>query len=227
MKKMLLAFIPTHISNRVVLWFFELFGKISHIGRRKLEEHFKINEERFEKYLKEAEDSEGYLEHQHGYSDILFGKKTVSYSGCEVIAVYNALISLGAACRYSFSKLIYEFEKKGIALNGRFGTSPRAMEEFFKKEGYVVESHTNLSGIKELEEAYDTFILTIYNDKTNINKYVHSINISKKDGMFLVHNLKGNGKPPLKYAGITDFIRLANDGKIREINIIGIKCKKV
>jgi len=49
----------------------------------------------------------------------------MQYSGCEIFAVYNTVYSLLSHPLMSLPELISRFEKDGMALGGKFGTSPK------------------------------------------------------------------------------------------------------
>ena len=61
-----------------------------------------------------------------------YGKKQFNECGCEIIATFNALKDLNYNNDFSLPLLIDYFEKDGIVLNGNFGTSPKAIENFFR-----------------------------------------------------------------------------------------------
>ena len=83
------------------------------------------------------------------------------------------------------------FEKKGLVGKGKFGVSPRAAYHFFKKAGYRVtmSGSNDTAVINEIGAQSDTVIVTVYNDKNNIMKQIHTVNVSKDAvGKFYVHN---------------------------------------
>ena len=69
-----------------------------------------------------------------------YGLYNLSYNGCEVIAVYNALKYLGKFKHLYY--IIQEFELNGgsIWLDGLFGTYPTAIGQYMKKQGFKVKT---------------------------------------------------------------------------------------
>jgi hypothetical protein len=136
-----------------------------------------------------------YIENQAHLGLIYFGNgkhTNMSYSGCEIIAVYNAQLALGMdVSGYFLANLISYFEKKGSLLNGEFGTSPLALYRYFKKNKYhtLIQYSADTYKINSMGKSYETFIATFYNDKFDISKMIHTVCITKnKDGSFTAHN---------------------------------------
>jgi len=60
----------------------------------------------------------------------------MDYSGCEIIAIYNAILSLGKTLEQENMDLIGAYEKKGSVLWGGWGVPPRAICRCFMERGY-------------------------------------------------------------------------------------------
>ncbi|MBE5883859.1 MAG: hypothetical protein E7291_05535 [Lachnospiraceae bacterium] len=134
-----------------------------------------------------------YIENQSQWNRICFGRKyQISYCGCEVIAVYNALLSLGEQMSGErMVELISFFEKKGATLGGKLGISPKAAYDYFRLCGYKVTMlhQINEETINAIGVSSDTVIVTAYNNKRNILKGLHTVNISKDDDhRYYIHN---------------------------------------
>ena len=186
-------FIPKYIPNAVVLAAFSVIAFLTGPVKKAVREaHFEENNRLFaqdeNRLLKDAR----YIENQKEWKAVHFGthkKSDMSYSGCEIIATYNALRSLKD---YSVSMpyLIRHYEQKGIALKGGFGISPSAAIKFFRNRGYDVKKITtrNKGAIDSIGEEYQTFIATFYWNVENIKDQLHTVNISKETDGFYVHN---------------------------------------
>ena len=185
--------IPKFIPNCMVWSVFSVISFLtgpvkSRIRDFHYEENSRILSERGASLFKDK----GYIENQAELNEIYFGthkKSNLSYSGCEIIATYNALTSLmdnSATLPY----LIRYFEQKGITLKGGFGISPSAPYRFFKNRGYDVKKITtrNKEAIRSLGEQYQTFITTFYWNVENIKDQLHTVNISKEPNGFYIHN---------------------------------------
>ena len=215
------SFIPTKVSNEIILNFFELLRiTASHKFNGNLEK----NNKNFNNHLKEIEENDGYIENQDLYTDMNYGNKTIDFCGCEIIATYNAIYDLTGKHDISFPNMIDSYEKDGIVLSGFFGTAPRAIEDYLKKQGFKTISSSNKSEYDIIGEKSDALILTMFNDKNNIMNMVHTINITKKNGGFYVHN-NGHKSHLTKYNSISDLLLRINDGKAKDIFLIGIMKK--
>ena len=185
--------IPKFIPNRIVLSAFStisfLTGPIKkRIRELHFEENCKILKERGEKLLKDT----GFIENQAEWEGVIFGshkKSDMSYSGCGIIATYNALMGLGDKSA-TMPYLISYFERNGIALKGGFGISPSAFHKFFRNRGYEVKKLTtrNREAYRRLGKEYSSFIVTFYWNAENIKEHLHTVNISKEPDGFYIHN---------------------------------------
>lgn len=154
-----------------------------------------------------------YIEHQFAdLSDMQFGNDygkivdgilfddrplTARENSCEVIATYNALVSLSdtGIPDESFPDLLYHFEQDGMALSGNFGTRPDAICSYFEgKEGYAAEMFKGASieaggsAYTKLEQNYDTYILTAWNTEGNIMDGIHTVSITRDSDGYHIHN---------------------------------------
>ena len=185
-------------------------------------DNLEINIKNFEKHRQTIKNNGGYIEDQHNYGDMNYGKTTIAYSGCEIIATYNAIYFLTKDEDISFPKMIEAFEKDGICLDGRIGTSPYSIENYFKSNGYNTISSYNKEEYDNIGENYDVFIITFYNDKYNIWEMIHTTAITKENGYFHIHNNEYNGQK-IDYNSISDLLEKINDGLAKVIFLIGIK----
>ena len=211
------SFIPQNISNETAISFFDSLRKIKTFNKDNYKDNLVKNNKSYEKHIKSIEQNNGYIEDQHLYKDMFYGIKTIDYNGCGVISVFNAMKDLTGKSEMNLPLIIDYFEEDGITLSGIFGTAPTAIEEFFIKQGFKTISSKKEEDFEQIGKNNDSFILTFYNDKNNIFKAVHTINVSKKDGKFIGHN---NGKCFKSYNSITELI---HDGNSQAIFLIGIK----
>lgn len=239
MKKFIKAFIPKYISNRIVVFIYNIL-KIStnHINKKVIEENARYNKSELltGKYM--SLDRTEFIENQKEWKKIKFGqgKRTnMEYSGCGIIAVYNALVALRMSPDIdTMVGLISRFELDGAVMNGRFGISPMAIKKFFVKEGYDVDMVTTKSKekIDSIGEENKVFIATIYNDKTDISEMLHTVCITKDSkNKYIVHNCSywnenrymAKSKNYTKLSNAIADIKRASSA----VAVIGIKCKKM
>lgn len=220
LKSAMRAFIPKCIGNGVLVAFLEILNIFQKIFGKK-SESYDFNEKAFKNHLKYVKESSGFIEDQSKYFDMKFGKTTIAYAGCEIIACYNAINALKG--RYmSFPDVIRFFEADGMMLSGKFGTSPKAILRFFLKNNYAAEMTYNRKKFDQIGQQYEALILTMYNDSSNIMQEIHTVNITKNKG-FYAHNLTSGGRPFGPYDTVSELIAHANKGKAKGISLIGVK----
>lgn len=133
-----------------------------------------------------------YIENQDVWQEVKFGISDMRYSGCEIIAVHNALKALGEpVSEHIVVDLIAMYEQNGAVLGGKFGTSPYAVEDYFKERGYDVMTTTSRdpSVINRIGEKCDTVIVNAYNDRNDITAMIHTVSITRgEEGSYSVHN---------------------------------------
>lgn len=176
------------------------------------------------------------IENQNEWESVRFGISTMKYSGCEIMAVYNALWALGRKMTArDMAELICEFEKKGAVLKGRWGCSPMSICQYFSCRGYRVSMTTSAGPdkIRLIAENSDTLIITACNDRNDIRRMIHTISVTKeKNGTFVLHNAnKKTGGKYSSYAGesplksLQDAIGAISQGNAASICIIGVSRK--
>lgn len=188
------GWIPQKISNRTVLWAMEVMRRLTnHISRKTILQNYEENLTRLESLPGFAQGE--LIENQAQWETVRFGcgkHHNMKYSGCEIIAAFNALAALGeAGDARSMAELIGIFEKDGAMRSGEFGVSVGAVCDFFQKKGYGVRM-TAAKAAQELEKAgrdADVLIVTAYNDRNDITAQIHTVCVTKNEaGRFAVHN---------------------------------------
>ena len=192
------------------------------IPKNNYSENLEINIKNFENHRQIIKKNGGYIEDQHNYEDMNYGKKTIAYSGCEIIATYNAIYFLTKDENLSFPEMIDAFEKNGMLLNGEFGTSPHSIEIYLKLKGYNTNSSCNKEEYDNIGENYDVLIITFYNNKDNIFDMVHTTAVTKDNGKFHIHN-NGYNSQKVDYNSISELFDKIDDGMTQDIYLIGIK----
>ncbi len=223
LSQMLFAFIPRRINNRTIIAFYELLRKTQKLAGNRWKKNLDINQRCFPNHAGTISKNNGYIEDQNNYTDMAYGKATMQYSGCEVFAVYNAIYTLLKHPLMDLPDLISCFEKDGMALSGKFGTAPKALRDFLESNGFVTSFSTKEKDFDTLSAAYPSLILTMYNDRNDIRKEIHTVHISKTDDMYIAHNVYCNGKTVGPYPSLSNLIQNINGGKAKGISLIGIR----
>lgn len=225
----------THIPNCCMVSILSLFTLVR-ISRKQIT----ANREANEKILTAASaqvfgffSPSSFIENQNEWESVRFGLSTMKYSGCEIMAVYNALVDLGnRMTARDMAELISIFEKKGSELRGKWGCSPKSICRYFARLGYRVTmtTHTNQNAINAIGENSDSIIITAYNDRNDIRKMIHTVSVTKDDsGNYTLHNaykrISGryaaySGNSPIK--SLWDVIGAISQGQAAPICIIGI-----
>ena len=224
------SFIPNHINNRTVAGFLDLLRRIQRrfrISRRYCRRHVNDNRIAIDRLLGSFGETEkkgsfpAYLEKQNNYRNISYGRSDMAYAGCEIIAVYNALLNLGF--RVDLSDMIDHFEHDGMVLSGRFGTAPYAMRDYLKSRGLTVETVFDPDGYDEVSRRAKVSILMLYNDRRSIFRKIHTICITKGSDGLTAHNMYGDGRPLGPYSDINELIGSINEGYAKGIVMFGIR----
>ncbi|MDE6640755.1 MAG: hypothetical protein K2K63_09535, partial [Acetatifactor sp.] len=230
------SYVITRIPNCCMMKIWSLFALIKISGKRR-NENQAVNKKVLEAASAEKAgffSADHFIENQSEWEEIRFGVSTMEYSGCEIMAVYNALFDLGnEMTAQSMAELISEFERKGAVLSGRWGCAPGSIYKYFVRRGYKVTMTTcaDPDTINAIGENSSSVIITAYNDRNDIRKMIHTISITKDNlGSFTLHNAykRTNGQyaaysgdSPIK--NLWDVIGVMSQGQAAPICVIGIR----
>ena len=180
-KRGCLSFIPECVSDKAMLRVFRIMGDLDGYSLRRAVSDYGKNLKVWKSIRASVCGGDGFIEDQKALGQIRFGVCSAAYSGCEVIAVYNALNDIfGGNKKVSLPKLIMYFELNGMTMRGRFGTSPEAVEEYLICQGFSTCAVTDADKYDDCGSRFHTFILTMYNDRGDISKGVHTVAITKE-----------------------------------------------
>ena len=154
----------------------------------------------------------GYINDQNtgAVSKLKFGTTTMDNNGCEIIAVYNAMKTLGN--QKDIRDIAYHFENDGQMLKGEFGTNPYANKRYFEKQGYKVKV---VEGEKITEEELpkaDAYIVSFWNSN-DVMDALHTVAMRKtSDGRYELFN----NNPRTKQSDVEQNLReaLLKDGAV-------------
>ena len=228
------GFIPRKVDNETVLKSYDLMSAMCPISSKTIESNAAWNAKELtatgSSYIPE---SGSYIENQAQWKNVKFGcssNSNMSYSGCEIIATYNALSALGEnTSADTMVNLISSYEKNGAALYGEFGVAPNAIERYMKNAGYKVQTtdSRNAQKLAEIDKNSDVFITSVYNNQKDITDMVHTVCITKtKDGKYAAHNTYIRDKRGNYVANTADTLEEAISGIGSDtgiIHVIGVK----
>lgn len=228
------AFIPKYVSSRVFLTVYQMLAWIK-VPRKIREENYVLNRERLREWNSDFWNSPGvYIENQDQWKNIQFGAgrhRNMCYSGCEILASFNAWKAL-TGCKTSgqMAELIAAFEARGAALWGEFGTSPRAVAAYFRREGFSVSTAygEEYAKVDRIAGSCQVLIATVYNDREDITKQVHTVCITFQAGRgYVLHNAylinrKGEYVESIPYQTVMEAVGHISRFRPKLIYLIGI-----
>lgn len=226
----------THIPNCCMVKILSLFTFVKISKKRQFE-----NQTANKKVLEAASAEKNgffspnhFIENQNEWETVRFGRSNMKYSGCEIMAVYNALLDLGnEMTAQSMAELISEFERKGAAIRGKWGCSPKSIYKYLVRQGYqaTMTTSANPDTINAIGENSHSVIITAYNDRNDIRNMIHTISITKDNlGNYTLHNAykRTNGRYAA-YSGnspiqsLWEAIGAMSQGQAASICVVGIK----
>ena len=139
--KKMKTFLQKKVDNEVIVQFMEIFKNRKN---RIIPSHLAKNTEAFKNHINAIRANKGYIEDQKNHTDMSYGILHVSNTGCGAIATYNVLYHLTRNNNIDFASIVDDYENDGIVLYGLTGTSAKAIENYFKKNGFKT-----MSSIKE------------------------------------------------------------------------------
>lgn len=213
---------------------------ISHVPKKRAEEHLNANEKVWEEYLNNTKTL--YLENQPGLTFLEFGRyrklwaklfsggrdMNAAFCCCEVMAAYNAEIALNPEGGYpAFPEMLYDFEKRYTILSGYFGTSILGVCRYFRDKGFEVEyvsgKRITKEAVDEIEHNYTTYIFMSFNNAKDVNNMIHSMCVTREKEGFFIHN---SFAAPKFYGTLFGAVVKYNeykDNKSAPIIVMGIK----
>ena len=132
-----------------------------------------------------------------------YGRYTMDYNGCEVLAAYNALLTLGDPA--PLSEVSAWFERRGLFLGGLWGTHVLAIPEFFQARGFAAETL-----YKDFDATFaddPAAVFAFWNDAHRLRRGLHTVALAHAPGGRLaVYNLHGADKDANReYHSIAEF----------------------
>lgn len=122
------------------------------ISKRKAAEHLAYN--------KKISLDDGYINGQGigNVAKMKYGVSKMSYNGCELIAIYNALYAMGK--KRDLAYIIYDFEmNSGIWMEGAFGTKPSAVGKYLSGKQLKLKKYYLTNKIDENTSVGDICVI--------------------------------------------------------------------
>ncbi len=110
-----------------------------------------------------------------------YGCRTMDYNGCEVIACYHALLSLGM--KVTFAEIAYICSELGLWLFGLWGTRPRALYRFCRRWGLQYRRYRK----KDFDAVAENVVLYAYWNPRF--RGIHTVELHRGEHGYCVTNL--------------------------------------
>ena len=143
-----------------------------------------------------------------------FGRRTMDYNGCEVIACFNALRLLGNP--RPLGEVAAYFERRGLFLGGLWGTHAEALPRYFASLGFQPE--TLYASAVMAPSDYDAAfaparagVFSFWNDAGCLLRGVHTVALAHRPGGITIYNLYNqDARENTRFPSIEAFIRARN-----------------
>lgn len=184
MKERMERWIAQSAPRWMIVAVYFILDKLNIIAKKKRESHRIYNLG----ILDEADSvlEKGYINNQNSWDRVKFGKTTMAFSGCEIMATYNILKSCkGEGGSRFMSGLIADFERKGAALKGLIGSSPIAVRKYLKNNNI----QTRLIWKNEdVSESTKKLIITFFNNKETVRDMIHTVAVINDGDGYRIYN---------------------------------------
>lgn len=165
--------------------------------------HYEMNQRRLR--LTGLLPERGPIENQAAWGEIAFGSRgrsCMSYSGCGVIALWNALTILGKipeggdARIRRFADLLRFYEEHALVRKGAWGSKPKAAIRFLRTLGNLRMETVFCREGKKLDafgERFPVTLVTAMNDRKDIRQMIHTVCIERRStgngtSGYVIHN---------------------------------------
>ncbi|MBQ2732544.1 MAG: hypothetical protein IJF74_00145, partial [Clostridia bacterium] len=134
--------------------------------------------------------------------DIKYGKKTISYNGCELLAVYNAMILIGNEQSFVDIKNKAETTPRVMWLNGRWGSRPKELGKLFDGFEQKYNVITNKKKFNDSLKDGGVYIISYWTSLKLLSP-IHTVAFTCDAEMnIIVYNRYSNITIPYKYDAI-------------------------
>jgi len=167
-------------------------------GKKQNETHAKENAKNLptNSAYKQAQNNGGYIENQSNaeWAKINYGFANLQEAGCGIFATYNTLVALGEnPTADDLVDIISSYEKNGMALGGKIGTSPYAVRDYLaKKHSVKMTFDITQNNLRNFERNYTAYVSLAVNNRSDITSGGHYVSITRHDNNEKGADLKTN-----------------------------------
>ena len=156
--------------------------------------------------------------------EMKLGEWSISYCGCEVLAIYNAMIRYGMPIE--LPDLIFWVERSGaVVKRGEWGTNPFAIDDILD---YMEVPYTYFDSVEKMNQSMsdgNTYILSLWNVANNPRSQVHtymvecnSNNATPSTTCLITHNrpLNASTERTESFSDFTNLLECGCDSGVSE-----------
>jgi hypothetical protein len=169
------------ITRAYIIHAYQRFGILSRINANK---HLEYNQKFDSRLLQD-----GPIQDQNDMPvrNLKYGTRNFWYNGCELAAVYNALLEFGKA--KPLSEIIYDFERTGaVWLEGEFGTKIAQYKKYLAGQGLKLQEFRSAAALDQARKDGDIFVIT-YQNQGHLS--VHTIMVKQAGQTLTPYNVRG------------------------------------
>lgn len=134
-----------------------------------------------------------------------YGLMKMKNNGCELIAVYNALLALDKGV--DIAQIIYDFERNPAAIwsDGLLGTRPESIAPYLRKKGLKVKSYFLTKSIDKTVDVGEIYIISFLHSGVMIHTVMA---VGQNNGKIKVYNRYGNKTKTYTLSSINNLVAL-------------------
>lgn len=149
---------------------------------------------------------DGYINGQGrgNVSKMKYGLFPMSFNGCEVIAVYNLMYSIGRKAELrDVAKEIYPYAS---VLMGLFGSAPKKLKRYLDEHGIKYRRSTDFDGFEKDFACSESALVSFWAKLKNGFYGIHTVFIRNDSGTVRVYNCTNGNQTPVNHKSLKDFL---------------------
>lgn len=149
----------------------------------------------------------GYINGQGcgNVANMRYGLFPMSFNGCEIIALYNFMYSIGR--KMELKDVAREAYPYASVLMGIFGSAPKKIGRFLDDHGIEYKRASDFDEFVNNFEKSESALIAFWVKLKSGFYGIHTVFIRNIDGKFRVYN-RSNGNPrPVDYDKMSDFLK--------------------
>ena len=135
---------------------------------------------------------DGYINGQGvgAVAGMMYGFYHMAWNGCEMIALYNAMVALGRPA--DLAEISLEMYPKSAVAWGFFGSNPLVLDRYFKAHGIPCQKTYRFDSFFDALPLHRCGVLSFWNHRRVFGS-LHTVMVKWQDGQIVEYN-KSNGR---------------------------------